>query len=112
MTLCGLPQTQDRLATIMSYGVKFLGTDSPTRKDHVQLAIYAALLKEADVDRLRNSVQTALTEDPNNYGTSDSLQRNLPTALNDYASANEAFVALLNRMADSDTKSVSVEEFL
>jgi methyl-accepting chemotaxis protein len=104
VTLLALPQTQDRLATITSFGLNVLqgGTVSP--KDAQQLAAYAALLKEGDVDRINADVDTALNEDSGNYGVSESLQKNLAEPLNNYKNACTEFSALLSATAEDSRK--------
>src|SRR5882672_5918540 len=73
VTLLALPQTQDRLAAITRYGEELLKNPSATKAEWTQLAVHGALLKEADLDRVNASAQTALNEDDNFYGRSESL---------------------------------------
>ncbi|MCX6598324.1 MAG: methyl-accepting chemotaxis protein [Acidobacteria bacterium] len=95
-TLVALPQTQDRLATIQAMGAELLA--APLNEDgRRRLAVAAALLKEADVDRVMADIQTALNEDPSFSGISPGLQQNLPPAAKEYARTNEALLDLLNR---------------
>jgi len=112
LTLLVLPQTQDRLTTVIAYGEDFLQRKSPDTKERIQLASYGALLKEADMDRVLGSTQNSLTEDQNFYGTSETLQRKIPPALADYKVATEAFLELINRSANSDTVEMSPTEYL
>jgi methyl-accepting chemotaxis protein len=111
ITLLALPQNQDRLATIIGFGESYLRRNQATRDDQVQMAVYAAMLQEADLDRIAADVQTALTEDTNFYGTSDSLQRNLPAAMTAYKAATEAFIELVRRVAGSDQSGVTPADF-
>src|SRR4051812_46469285 len=49
VTLLALPQTQDRLATIIGYGEDLLKKKGPAKSEITQLAVHGALLKEADL---------------------------------------------------------------
>jgi hypothetical protein len=74
-TLVGLPQTQDRLASMKSTGEDILSRPAMTDIERVQLAVMSALLKESDLDRITADVQTSLTEDQNFYGVSARSRR-------------------------------------
>jgi len=102
VTLVALPQTQDRLATVTSYGEELLKKKLSTKAELTQLAVHAALLKEADLDRVTSNAQTALNEDDNFYGRSESLQRNMAPALSEYEAATSAFIELIQKVADSE----------
>ena len=111
-TLVGLPQTQDRLASIGAAGAETLsGKHSMTEKERVQVSIQAALLKEGDLDRNAGDIQTCLNEDQNFYGVSETLQKNLPGAAKDYADTNEALLAVLKRMSDPHANAVTENGF-
>ena len=111
-TLCALPQTQDRLARVISFGEGILPRKTITDDERTQLAVYAALLDEADMARVSGSIQTALNEDVNFYGISDTLQHNLPPALQAYVAANQQFLDVVRRLAASNKVDVSTEEFV
>jgi len=102
VTLLALPQTQDRLAVIIGYGEELLRKKAPSKSEATLLAVHGALLKEADLDRVVASTQTALNEDPNFYGRSESLQRNLPPLLAEYTAATTAFIELIQRIATAE----------
>ena len=98
ITLCALPQTQERLAKIVLQAGDWLRTGA-IASNRTQVAVMAGLLSEADVDRVTGDAQTVLNEDKNFYGLSETLQRNLPGAVEKYAAANQAFLSLLQRVA-------------
>jgi methyl-accepting chemotaxis protein len=100
ITLCALPQTQQRLGDAL---LQLRGGTVPSRTD---AAVLAAMLQQSDVDRITGDTQTALSEDKNFYGTSDSLQKNLPSAVEKYSTANSRFIALLNRVAKGETVAI------
>ena len=98
VTLCALPQSQQRLGDAVTQVGGWL-RNGPTPANRTQAAILAAMLQADDVDRITGDAQTALTEDKNFYGVSEPLQKNLPPAVEKYASASAAFIGLLNRVA-------------
>ncbi len=110
-TLCALPQTQDRTAVIAAYADGVLRRKTLTPEDRTQLAVHAALLKESDMDRVTGSLQTALNEDANFYGSSETLQRNLPGSIQSYSAATQALLDLTHRLATSENVEIEPAEF-
>ena len=68
---------------VMAKGVSALQAPEISVAEKRQLAVFAALLKESDLDRVNGSMRTALNEDANFYGTSASLQSRTPPLLDD-----------------------------
>ena len=99
VTLCALPQMQDRLAQVAAQGTALLQQSTITEDDRKKLAIEAAFLREADLDRINGSAQTALNEDANFNGISASLQKILPPLLKNYAATAGQFIQLANDLA-------------
>ncbi len=112
VTLLALPQTQDRLAAVMADGEAILRRSAISNPERRQLAVHATLLKEADLDRIKGSLRTALNEDAHFFGSSATLQTRVPPALKEYADAAEAFIDLTTRLVGSDTIDVTAEEYL
>jgi hypothetical protein len=112
VTLVALPQTQDRLATIIEYGDEALRRASLGEPEHVQLAVDAAGLKESDADRIAGDVQTVLNEDPNFLGITPSLQKNLVPVAKAYADATAQLSILLTSLATGKRIDVTPEEFV
>ena len=107
-TLVTLPQTQDRLGSIVKLSQDLAGRRlGPDRR--VELAVAAALLKQADLDRVLGDAQTSLNEDQNFYGTSRGLQQHLPPAVEQYTKANEALLALLEKTVGAPAAPVTAE---
>ena len=103
VTLAALPQTQERLSHIVDTLQALAGqTSGLTAEKKTQLAIDAAELKEADMDRVNASIATALSEDMNFYGTSPGLQANLPVALQKYNDKTLIFIDRLTALAKSE----------
>ena len=111
ITLLALPQTQDRLAQIMAFGEDKLPAGNLDPQSRQQLAVFASLLSEVDFDRVVASSRFSLNEDANFYGTSASLQANLPPVLDRYIVDTEAFQQLLLKAAEAETESVTIDEF-
>src|SRR5205085_12701483 len=104
VTLLAVPQTQDRIARLTIEGLKALAT--PLGSDERRhLAVGAALLRESDIDRIAADVDTALNEDANFSGPSDSLQRRLRPAFESYAASARSFAELLDKVANGGTVS-------
>lgn len=99
VTLCALPQMQDRLAKVAAQGAALLLLESASAADRQQLAIATAFLREADLDRINGSAQTALNEDSDFHGASPSLQKTLPPMLKNYAATAGQFIELANAIA-------------
>ena len=106
-TLVALPQMQRRLASILEELVRIKKLPTASDDDRRKFAVSLAMLKESDLDRLTADVQTALTEDPNFYGTSESLQKQLPPLVQALSTAIDDFLARANNL-----DSVTVEQLL
>jgi methyl-accepting chemotaxis protein len=97
VTLCALPQTQERLGEITLQVGDWLRAGTATTNKS-QIAVMAAMLQQDDQDRITGDAQTSLNEDKNFHGSSESLQKNLPVAIQQYTTANQQFIALLNQV--------------
>lgn len=101
VVLSVLPQNQERLAEIVDYlndSTKDGKIDAHAAR---RLSVFAAMLREADVDRANASAASALAEDANFYGVSESLQKNLPEPLKTFSSANTELADLLDQAAEN-----------
>ncbi len=110
-TLLALPATQDRLAAVMAHAEVDLQQPTISAQERQRLGIHAALLQESDLDRIKSSLQTALNEDANFYGTSATLQSRLPPVLEEYGAAAEAVIALTKRLASAETTGITADEY-
>ncbi len=111
LTLLALPQTQDRLAQILEKGLSVIAAGRVGEGERGELLVMAALLKEADSDRVLASAQTAMTEDPNFYGTSPTLKERLTPLLAEYRAACERLGSLLATLAAAPIPGVAAEQF-
>ncbi len=107
-----LPQTQDRIQEILTQVEPIVRKKVATDAEKVQVAVYVAMLKEADLGKVLSDAQTAINEDINFYGISESLQKNVPPAIQTYQATSEKFIGLLEKLSNSDVSSVTVNDFL
>lgn len=98
ITVSVLPQTQKRLSDI-TLAVGDWPRNGTAGPDQTRAAVMSAVLRLDDLNRILRDGQTALNEDRNFYGLSKSLQKNLPPAIGKFQAANNAFLALLDRVA-------------
>ncbi len=82
--------------------------------DKRKFAIYAAMLQEADHDRIGADVQTAVNEDQNFGGVSkESLQERMLASFADYSAATKAsHRAQLTRKLAAGTRAVTPAEYV
>jgi methyl-accepting chemotaxis protein len=99
VTLLALPQTQARIAklTRLGFTVASGGSGDPADRgdldNRMKLIIGAALMQEADIDRITSSSETSINEDENFYGASPTLAISLRPALTRYQKAAADFIA-------------------
>ena len=111
-TLVAFPQTQDRIASILTL-VQGLGDRRTlTPAEQIQLAAQASLLEEADVVRIMGDVDTALNEDGNFYGRSDTLQQTLKPAADEYANAARGLIIALRAAAAAPAEQADLAAIL
>jgi hypothetical protein len=112
VTLLALPQTQDRLAGILQDGLDILKArgSSLSDQDRIQFGTWAALLREADMNRVVASQETAINEDQNFLGVSNSFQSRVPPALQEYKAKTEAFLKVLDSLSSGEE--VSADKYV
>ncbi len=102
-TLLALPQTQDRITSILAY-VKQRGSKKVlTHDEQIQLAAYASTLEESDIARIAGDVDTALNEDKNFYGVNGTLQSALKPGVDQYLDSARKLVATLRTASTAPT---------
>jgi methyl-accepting chemotaxis protein len=113
VTLLALPQTQDRLSDILAFADRVLSAKQIAPQDARQLHVYASLLEESDLNRVRGSVATAINQDPNFYGASKTLKPVIERALKRYSDDTESFLKVLRAAADSgETNAARTDDLL
>jgi methyl-accepting chemotaxis protein len=108
-TLGALPQTQDRLAAAMREGRRILQDKKITQQERSDMAVFAAMLKQDDQDRVTGDVDTSVNEDK---GLSPSLKATVPPLTAEYVQANTAFTAMVQQIADSDKPGIDPADFV
>jgi len=111
-TLLALPQTQARLAAVIAYGDTVLAQPAISELERRQFAIDANLLREADLERISGSVQTALNEDANFYGTSPTLQSRMPPRLKAFKELTNEFIRLTERLVSTEHPGVPANDYV
>jgi methyl-accepting chemotaxis protein len=110
-TLVLLPKTQARLARVITAGRGVL-TRRGSPEDRAALAAQAAFLEEADRDQIKSHLDTALSENKNEFhGVSESFQKNVPIAYEEYESAVDRFIALTRQAAGASRPGISAEAY-
>lgn len=100
VSLLALPQTQDRLQEIASFMERMVKKGgSMSQEERLQASVFAAFLRESDLDRINGSSQTSLNEDQNFYGISETLQKNLSAGMKANAAATEPVISSLKEFA-------------
>jgi PAS domain S-box-containing protein len=111
VTLLALPEMQDRLWTVAQYGISVLEDEKLSKNECNQLAVYGALLKLSDLDRILGSMQTALNEDANFYGVSETFQGRVRPALAEFQKKAQAFIDVTKGLSDRETAGITSLQF-
>ena len=111
VALTSLPKTQERLSGFTLYVESLLFKGFRSRDDVNKLVVSSAFL-ENDLERIRESLSTALQEDKYFYGGSPSLQKNIPSALARYESSLVEFLVIGKLMASDPNYRIPVAEYL
>lgn len=112
VTLLALPQTQVRLPKVIAFGRDAIAKGALSTEDRVQLAVFAAMLAEADLARVVASTTTALNEDSNFYGESPSLRANVAPAMKRYLETNHAFHEMVKKLSAEATPTLTAAQFV
>jgi hypothetical protein len=107
ITLLALPQTQGRLMTTQFDVADLLAKESLTEQERVKLAVIAAMFAESDRARTQADTQVVLNEDKNFYGVSDTLQKEWPKTIEEYAAASTALEEALAGVGSGGTLPVA-----
>jgi hypothetical protein len=110
-TLVAGPQNHDRIAAIAAEVDVILRRKTITTTERNRLAAAAAMLKEADRDRITASLGSALNEDANFYGRNADLQGKVPALLADYTNAVDALQARVAQIAVDENVVMAPQEF-
>jgi methyl-accepting chemotaxis protein len=87
-----LPHALERFNTILLDSMQAFAGSELSAEDKTKLTVHGLLIRETHLDRVRESLGTALIEDQNAHGVSASLQERIPPLLTEYASAAGSMV--------------------
>lgn len=102
VTLLALPQFQDRLVRIGADVIPWLKEGALSDGQKQRIGIDAALMLEADLERLSADLPSILTEAPKDRGTTESVQANFEPALTKFRESADVCRSLLIRLAQGD----------
>jgi len=108
--LGALPQLIDRLQDVAVTTEGIMRKGKMTEEEHYQLAIFENMLKQADAERIKTDIETAIIEDENFYGLSENLKANITPSYTQLMANLEAFVKNLN--AINAGKDTNIDSFL
>lgn len=111
IVLLALPQTIDRLQQIQHNVSEMIASGALTSEQRTQLGVYAAMLQEADADRIAADYQTVMNEDPNFYGPNDEVQNNLTKKHEVYQNAVKPLISAIKTLASEETISMKLTDF-
>ncbi len=98
VSLVALPQAQERISTLLSLYSSAVKSGSKKEEDKTALTAQLTLFSQSDIDRIFASIETALNEDNNFYGKSESLHKNLPSPTEKLKKSTDNFVKLLTNI--------------
>ena len=98
VSLVALPQAQERISTLLSLYSSAVKSGSKKEDDKTALTAQLTLFSQSDIDRIFASIETALNEDNNFYGKSETLHKNLPSPTEKLKKSTDNFVKLLTNI--------------
>ena len=98
VSLVALPQAQERISTLLSLYSSAVKSGSKKEEDKTTLTAQLTLFSQSDIDRIFASIETALNEDNNFYGKSETLHKNLPSPTEKLKKSTDNFVKLLSNI--------------
>jgi len=98
VSLVALPQAQERVSTLLSLYSSAVKSGSKKEEDKTALTAQLTLFSQSDIDRIFASIETALNEDNNFYGKSETLHKNLPSPTEKLKKSTDNFVKLLTNI--------------
>ena len=112
VTLAALPQMQDRLQDLaINFGDVVDKETKFTPKNRIDLAVYNALFKQSDIDRVTGDMQTVIQEDPNFNGESPTLKSKLDPSVKELSAKTDKLLATLDKASNSTNSPYAREEF-
>ncbi|MCF8242792.1 MAG: methyl-accepting chemotaxis protein [Melioribacteraceae bacterium] len=112
VSLILMPQSQSKMSEALCYAQRMLIQNSRTPEDIQTLGTYSAMLQEIAVDKILASLNTAIGEDENFYGISQSLQTEIPNSTEVYQKHSSQFIKYLNALTQTADIKITNDEFL
>ena len=113
VTLMALPQTQDRLARVMTDGeVVLRASGSASVEAKHRLVASLAHLEESDLDRIVSSTRTSLSQVTGFHLASPNIEAIVGSALDRYVRAAKRFNDLTAQIAGEQPAAISADEYL
>ncbi len=113
VVLLALPIAQDRMGTVIWQAADILAKNDFSQKAEFSLLLSAELIAQSDVARIVTvDFPTVFKEDPNFYGTLDSLQGKLPPIVDNYNEKTVAFIEMLKGLADGNPQQITLDQLI
>ena len=106
VSLVALPSVQERISVLLSLYSAAVKSIEKNEDDKVAIASQLTLFSQSDIDRIFSSIETALNEDTNFYGESESLHKNLPAPTDKLKKSAENFLKLLANLKPAQLSKV------
>ncbi|HSI16029.1 MAG TPA: methyl-accepting chemotaxis protein [Chthoniobacter sp.] len=103
------PGAQFHIEQIGEHGLQALA--EPNAAKQVQLAGKIAVLRDVDLPKITDAIETALREDARFFGKSESLQRDIPPRLAEFKKATDTLLVLADQI-DAGNKDVDRAAFV
>lgn len=110
ITLLALPQTQDRIQSLIVELEPILRHKTFTEEERIKASVFVAMMKESDLGRITGDFQTVLNEDPNFYGVSPTLEPTLSPVHKKFVADYEALIQITEKIAKGEA--VPLEQFI
>jgi len=105
----GLPQTLARLVNV-TIAADELKQGGATTGREAEFGGFASMLKESDGDRITGDLQSAVNEDANFNGVSETFSAKIVPAKDQYNTANQALVAAIGQLGKGDKSAIAVAD--
>jgi methyl-accepting chemotaxis protein len=107
VSLVALPQAQERISTLISIYNSMVKNAGKNQDDKLAMAAQITLFQQNDLDRVMSSLETAMNEDNNFYGKSESLHKNIPGPMEKFKKSGDNFIKLLGSLKDANLSMVN-----
>lgn len=107
VSLVALPQAQERISTLISIYNSMVKNAGKNQDDKLAMAAQITLFQQNDLDRVMSSLETAMNEDNNFYGKSESLHKNIPGPMEKFKKSGDNFIKLLGTLKEANLSMVN-----